>query len=211
MKAQSHTSSLRSVSIDVDPNSVEHTSPERFDDVEKMNNYMIDQFNSRVRKNDEVVILGDFCYAGAKEAKEILDQLNGRLYLIVGNHDKFINYRKEKINRFVRMKEYDELHDNGRKVILSHYPIMCYNGQYRLNKEGIPNTYMLYGHVHDTHDEELVTQYERMVRQKVIDGFDGNKRNIPCNMINCYCGYSNYVPLTLDEWINLTNKRRGYI
>ena len=89
-----------------------------FDDVEKMNNYMIDQFNSRVRKNDEVVILGDFCYAGAKEAKEILDQLNGRLYLIVGNHDKFINYRKEKINRFVWMKEYDELHDNGRKVIL---------------------------------------------------------------------------------------------
>lgn len=25
----------------------------------------------------------------------------------------------------------------------------------------------------------------------------------PINMINCFCMYSNYVPLTLDEWIEL--------
>ena len=31
-----------------------------FEDIEQMNEYMIDQWNSKVRKNDEVVVLGDF-------------------------------------------------------------------------------------------------------------------------------------------------------
>ena len=33
--------------------------------------------------------------------------------------------------------------------------------------------------------------------------------SIPCNMINCFCMFSDYVPLTLDEWIELDNKRRA--
>lgn len=32
-----------------------------FDTVEEMNEYMINRWNSRVRRNDEVVILGDLC------------------------------------------------------------------------------------------------------------------------------------------------------
>jgi len=28
-------------------------------------------------------------------------------------------------------------------------------------------------------------------------------QKIPCNMINCFCKYSDYEPLTLDEWIAL--------
>lgn len=50
--------------------------------------------------------------------------------------------------------------------------IMCYNRQYRLDENGNTRTYMLYGHVHDI--------------QK---------------MINCFCMYSDYEPLALDEWI----------
>ena len=38
--------------------------------------------------------------------------------------------------RFEWIKPYAELNDNKRKIILSHYPIFCYNGQYRRNKEG---------------------------------------------------------------------------
>ncbi|MFR8339261.1 MAG: hypothetical protein ACLVAW_22815 [Eisenbergiella massiliensis] len=30
------------------------------------------------------------------------------------------------------------------EVVLCHYPIMCYNGQYLLDKGGNPRTYMLY-------------------------------------------------------------------
>ena len=31
---------------------------------------------------------------------------------------------------------------------------------------------------------------------------------IPCQMINCFCMFSDYVPLTLDEWIQLDKNRR---
>ena len=49
-----------------------------------------------------------------------------------------LHFFHERLNR--------QMDDRG--VILSHYLIMCYNGQYRLDAEGNPITYMLYGHVH---------------------------------------------------------------
>ena len=52
-----------------------------FDNIEQMNDYMIDQWNSKVRKNDEVVVLGDFSWGNAKETTEVLDELNGKIYL----------------------------------------------------------------------------------------------------------------------------------
>ena len=62
-----------------------------FESGEAMNEYMIAQWNSRVRKRDEVVILGDFCISKKGEAANaILERLNGRKYLIIGNHDHFI-------------------------------------------------------------------------------------------------------------------------
>ncbi len=33
------------------------------------------------------------------------------------------------------------------------------------------------------------------------------RKNIPCNMINCFCQYSDYEPLTLDEWIECDKRR----
>ncbi len=99
-------------------------------------------------------------------------------------------------------------HDNGRKVILSHYPIMCYNGQYRLNENGEPKTYMLYGHVHDTRDELLIDHFIRATRQTSFLDFEGKEKMIPCCMINCFCVFSDYVPLTLDEWIENDQMRR---
>jgi calcineurin-like phosphoesterase family protein len=46
-----------------------------FSSVEEMNEYMIARWNSRIRKNDEVVILGDFSVAKAHETEEILKRL----------------------------------------------------------------------------------------------------------------------------------------
>ena len=62
-----------------------------FSSVEDMHQYMISQWNSRVRKQDEVVVLGDFSIGKAQETEEILKQLNGRKFLIVGNHDRFLS------------------------------------------------------------------------------------------------------------------------
>lgn len=178
-----------------------------FESVEAMNEYMLRQWNRKVRKNDEVVILGDLSWGKAEETNELLERLNGRLYLIQGNHDRFLKNKDYNAGRFVWIKPYEELQDNKRKVILCHYPIMCYNGQYRVDEKGNPKVYMLYGHVHDTQDQRLLERFQAITRETASVSPDGTARQIPCNMINCFCMYSDYVPFTLDEWIACEKRR----
>ena len=131
-----------------------------FDSTESMNAHMIERWNGKVRANDEVVILGDFSLSkSASNVNDLLETLNGKKCLITGNHDKYLDMRKFDKNLFEWIADYKELHDNKRKVILSHYPVFCYNGQYRTDISGNPHTYMLYGHVHNTFDEKLINEF----------------------------------------------------
>ena len=179
-----------------------------FANVEEMNEYMLRKWNRKVRPNDEVVILGDLSWGNAEETNALLNKLNGRLYLIEGNHDHYLSKSGFNKNRFVWIKPYEEMKDYGRKVVLCHFPIMCYNGQYRIDDKEQPKTYMLYGHVHDTFDQRLMEQFQDITRSCERENPDGKTRPIPCNMINCFCKYSDYEPLTLDEWIECDRKRR---
>ena len=178
-----------------------------FADAEEMNNYMIRQWNKKVRWNDEVVILGDFSVGKAEETNRVLEQLNGFLYLIDGNHDQFGHAKGYNSARFKWIRPYAELRDNNRKVILCHYPILCYNGQYLFDEAGNPRTYMLYGHVHDTWDQRLMEQVQDLTRHQDRTRKDGTKYKLPCRMINCFCMYSDYTPLSLDEWIEVDKTR----
>ena len=123
---------------------------------------MIKQWNSKVKSGDEVIVLGDFCFGNGEAANNILSRLRGKKYLIVGNHDRFLKDKEFEPERFKWIEYYKELNDNNRKVILSHYPIFCYNGQYRKDESDNPKTYMLYGHVHNTFDEYLVNDFRHM-------------------------------------------------
>lgn len=186
----------------------DHMDHRGFADVEEMNEYMIARWNNKVRRNDEVVVIGDLSWGKVEETNAVLKRLNGTLYLILGNHDQILFDRKIDAARFKWMKYYEELSDNKRKVVLCHYPIMCYNGQYRLDKDGKPKTYMLYGHVHDSTDQRLLERFQEVTRNTVTVNMQGEEQRIPCNMINCFCKYSDYEPLTLDEWIELDQRRR---
>ena len=179
-----------------------------FESVEAMNEYMIAQWNKKVRKNDEVVILGDLSWGKAEETNELLRRLKGTLFLIQGNHDKFLKNKDFDTSRFAWIRPYEELSDNNRKVVLCHYPIMCYNRQYRVDENGNPKTYMLYGHVHDTMDQRLLEQFQDITRNTIVTSPGGEEMHIPCNMINCFCKYSDYTPLTLDEWIACDQNRK---
>lgn len=53
-----------------------------FANVNAMNDYMLKQWNSKVRNRDEVVILGDLSWGKSEETNQLLQKLNGRLYLI---------------------------------------------------------------------------------------------------------------------------------
>lgn len=62
-----------------------------FASVLEMNEYMVENWNSVVENNDTIFVLGDFFdFSNCTETQaiEILNRLNGRKILIVGNHDK---------------------------------------------------------------------------------------------------------------------------
>lgn len=180
-----------------------------FASCDKMHEYIVEKWNNKVREQDEVVILGDVSMERGKKTSDMLERLNGKLGLIVGNHDNYLQDRRFDASRFEWIEPYRELHDNKRKIILSHYPIFCYNGQYRRDKEGVPKVYMLYGHVHNTQDEVLVNDFIRQTREVLHrNQWEDETRTIPCQMINCFCMFSDYTPLSLDEWIILDEARR---
>lgn len=75
-----------------------------FKNVEEMNGYMIEKWNGKVRKNDDVIIIGDLSWGNAEETNALLKRLNGRLYLIQGNHDRFLTNKDMDASRFKWIK-----------------------------------------------------------------------------------------------------------
>ena len=58
-------------------------------------------------------------------------------------------------------------------------------------------------------DEQLVNEFIRITKQTMVTSRNQIQEHpIPCNMINCFCMFSNYIPLTMDDWIRLDEDRR---
>ena len=104
-----------------------------FKDVEEMNATLISKWNNSVGKEDIVWHLGDFAMGGAKEIEALRVQLNGKIYLIRGNHDT-------KPNDWYRERGFDRVYDKpvvvDKDVILSHEPI------------DVPWAFNIHGHTH---------------------------------------------------------------
>ena len=168
-----------------------------------MHQYIIKKWNEKVGINDEVYIVGDVSFGNGYLTNELLKQLNGKKHLVIGNHDgKLLKGNALDRSLIASTRDYYEIDDNGRRVILSHYPMMFYNGQYRTDETGRAKTYMLYGHIHDTQDMRLMEQLLEVARNfTFVNKHSGETCHIPFNLINCFCMYSDFTPLTLDEWI----------
>ena len=168
-----------------------------FSSVDEMNNYIFSQWNEVVKPGDEVYIIGDFIwnYEWSK-LPELFNHLHGKKYLIIGNHDNrwLKHFDNEKHHAFNWIKDYAEINDNGRRVILSHYPMIIYNHQFS------ENTWMLHGHIHVTQDVDLFEQCKDIFRSDVRIGYRGIE-SPHVNIVNCFCMFSDYKPLTLDKWI----------
>ena len=98
-----------------------------FDSVEEMDRTIIDNWNKKVKPNDNVYILGDFIYKG-KDCMYYLKQLNGRKHLVIGNHDTKTVNKIKGTNCFVEMGHIIEVNDNGKRIVLCHYPLVEWNG-----------------------------------------------------------------------------------
>lgn len=165
-----------------------------FNSTEEMEETIVSNWNSVVGKGDMVYILGDFCWS--KEESEwirILDKLNGLKTLVLGNHDKSKMSATLK-SKFADIKEYKETTDNGRKVIMCHYPILLHKKAYD------KDCYMLCGHVHTTKEDVFLEKWRKELQDNCSERGDARG-----NIINVGCmkEYMNYTPRTLDELIKV--------
>ncbi len=58
-----------------------------FKNVWHMNHQLIENWNSVVAPGDTVYHLGDFSFLAAKQAKDLIESLNGVIKIVRGNHD----------------------------------------------------------------------------------------------------------------------------
>lgn len=182
-----------------------------FETLFEMHEYILERWNQKVRKNDEVFILGDLSFGDGLETYDILSKLNGKLTLIEGNHDHRFLDDKNFVDNFENVVDYDEKRDDGRIVIMSHYPMPFYNSQFRKDESGALRTYMLYGHVHNTFDEYLLNRTINDIQSHERKSAGDLYGPTPIQMINVFCLFADYEPKSLDEWIEIDRKRRELI
>lgn len=119
--------------------------------VEEMNETLIQNWNAKVSDNDDIYILGDFMLKGPTLAITVLELLHGRKYLIRGNHDRYVDKSSFRRDLFVWIRDYFELCWQERYFILSHYPLLSWNGMYR-------GSFHLHGHQHNPPEYNLANR-----------------------------------------------------
>lgn len=112
---------------------------------EEMDEALIELWNSVVKHDDIVFHLGDFAFATNNRWKEIIQRLNGHIYLIVGNHDEHRYPGHYVFSLFEGVSSQLTLRIDNRYIYLNHYPFLCYGGTYRNPEQAV---IQLYGHVH---------------------------------------------------------------
>jgi calcineurin-like phosphoesterase family protein len=134
-----------------------------------MNGKLMQNWNSCVSNDDEIYILGDFMFRGnGMEANNLLKKLNGRKYLIKGNHDKFVGDKTFDKNNFEWIKDYYVLNYRKTKFVLFHYPIFEWEGYFR-------DAIHLYGHVHNSgNSKENQKRFDLLGKRAINVGVDVN-------------------------------------
>lgn len=147
-----------------------------FANVNEMDKTLIKLWNERVQKNDDVYILGDFCYRSDNEPSWYLKQLKGKKHLILGNHDKVIQNDNKAMEYFETIEKMLFIIDNKEKICLCHFPIAEWNGFYN-------GSWHVYGHIHNQRNETFEFMRNRD------------------KSLNSGCMINNYIPVSLKELI----------
>jgi calcineurin-like phosphoesterase family protein len=153
-----------------------------FKDINEMNKILMNNWNNKIKSNDEVYIIGDFIFSDGRTANELIKKLNGRKYLIKGNHDSFLKDANFDRNSFAWIKDYFMLRYNNMKFVLFHYPIAVWDCKHH-------GSYHLYGHIHSNLDDHHKLEY------------------IEKNSLNVGVDVNNFTPLNIDDVLNKINNK----
>ncbi|MCR5331794.1 MAG: metallophosphoesterase [Lachnospiraceae bacterium] len=147
-----------------------------FSDVEEMDRIMISLWNGRVQPEDDVYIIGDFCYRSGKDPEWYLNQLMGKKHLILGNHDRAVTENENAKSLFASIHELQVIADQGEEICLCHYPL----AEWYKSRHG---SWHIYGHIHGNRDE-------------VYDFMRTRER-----ALNAAACINNYMPVSFKELV----------
>ena len=143
-----------------------------FKTVEENDEELIRRWNEKVPEDGIVFHLGDVGFGHPQIINDILKQLHGKIYLVIGNHD-WRRVTTQYAWRFKLMTQQINMKIGKRHIILNHYPMLAFSGAWR----GVDATYQLFGHVHTSPytDEGLDQQRMKMLFTSQYDvGVDNN-------------------------------------
>ena len=125
--------------------------PRGFKDINEMNEAIVRKFNAIVSDEDELYLLGDCILGDTEQNIEYLKRLNGKIHIILGNHDTMARQSAYKsLNNILDVKYADMIKiktENGTfNFYLSHFPTHTAN----LDDHGELSHMIinLYGHTH---------------------------------------------------------------
>ena len=148
-----------------------------FSNVDRMDQALIERWNAQVQDDDEVYVIGDFCYRSKHPEAWYLRQLRGRKHLVIGNHDSKLLKNSVALEFFETVQQIASIDDDGRWIIMCHYPMVEWPGSRR-------NSYHIYGHIHNRINQ---THYIMSTRDRAY---------------NAGCMLHNFAPVTLQELID---------
>lgn len=117
-----------------------------YKDVDEMDNDLINRWNSVITDTDDIYIIGDLIFKTSKGYDYYLKQLNGKKHLIVGNHDHRMLKQKGISKYFESINDLLTITDNGKSIVLCHYPLAEWPGFYR-------GACHFFGHIHNNEND----------------------------------------------------------
>ena len=138
-----------------------------------MDEALMENWNSRVKGNDTVFILGDLFFR-SDNAEEILRRLKGKKRLLVGNHDGSWMTKVDVSRYFASVDLMLELSDGRHALTLCHYPLLTW--------KHAKKSYMIHGHIHNDTSADF---------WPLLAARD--------NVLNAGADINGYQPVTFDE------------
>ena len=119
--------------------------PRGFSSIQEHDEAIIERWNSIVRPEDEVYVLGDLMLGDNAHGIECLNRLNGYILFVHGNHDTGVRAELYSENKCTDLGYAFYFKYKGYHFYMSHYPTFTAN----LEKESLKQcTINLFGHTH---------------------------------------------------------------
>jgi calcineurin-like phosphoesterase family protein len=160
-----------------------------WESTEMMNNNIIDNINKTVRHDDQLWILGDFCFARHdyfNTARNYRNKINCKnVSFVFGNHDRY-----EIGKLFNYACDFLETTINGQRFVFCHYALAIWPHSHH-------GAIHCYGHSHSSAEPWL-------------DKIMPNRRSIDVGIDNAARLLEEYRPFSFDEIMKIVGNQAGF-